>query len=52
MSKTVGGIRTRLSIHEKSEKCLDYYDGIVDKKLHLEWNLTSGDKFFLGIAYF
>ncbi len=46
MSKTVGCIVIRLSIQEKSEKYLDYYDGIVDKKLRLEWNLTSGDKFF------
>jgi hypothetical protein len=31
---------------KKAKNCLDYYDAIVDKKLHLEWNFASGYKFF------
>jgi len=45
MSSPVSCIEIRLSIQEKGEKCLDYYDAIVDKKLHLEWNLPSDYKF-------
>jgi hypothetical protein len=37
---------------KKVKNCLDHYDGIMDKKLHLERNLSSDYKFLLGIGYF